>query len=286
MILQDLPNRSEFDSRYRIDSEIGSGGAGVVFAAFDSLLNRPVAIKRLRADKVAENSEDIENLLYEAEAICRVQHPNIVSVYDVGSDDDGVFIVMELLDGFDFQILAQDGYLMLEQFRELAIQSLEALVAAHSMGILHLDVKPANLILVWLPSGRLHVKIVDFGLAKISAKMETPGCSTRHLDLQGSIYFMSPEQMNRKPLDQRTDLYSLGCVFYYALTGKYPFDGDTTVQVMASHITHRVTDLRKHRPDLPVWLCEWVMNLFEKKAELRPESSLAALDAFLAFDRK
>jgi len=125
--------RHDFQSRYRIDSTIGSGGAGVVHAGYDYVLKRKVAIKRLRNDKHAADQETTESLLHEAEAICQIPHPNIVSVYDVGSDEQGVYIVMELLDGFDFEHLIQDGYLMMEQFQELAIQSLEGLVAAHEM---------------------------------------------------------------------------------------------------------------------------------------------------------
>lgn len=268
---------TSFTSRYRIDSVIGSGGAGVVTAAYDHILKRPVAIKRLHKNSYEENTEEIDAIMNEAEVICRIQHPNIVSVFDVGVEDDAVFIVMELLNGLDFQALIGDGYLLLEQFHELAIQSLDGLVAAHALDILHLDIKPANLILVWLPSGRLHVKIVDFGMARISASSQT----TKTLKLEGSIFYMSPEQFANKPLDQRSDLYSLGSVFYYALTGHLPFQGDNALQVMVSHIQHHVVPIQTLRPDLPKKICAWIDSLMQKDPEHRPSTSLDALDSYL-----
>lgn len=273
--------RTDFKSRYRLDHKIGSGGAGVVFKAHDFLLNRPVAIKRIRDDRLHLDEETQNELLEEAEAICQVQHPNIVSVFDVGRDDKGSFIVMELLDGFDFELLAGDGKLLLEQFRELAIQSLDGLAAAHEMQILHLDLKPANLILVWLPSGRLHIKIVDFGLACIQSQLENISNSNARRSLKGSIYFMSPEQLNGESLDLKSDLYSLGCLFYYSLTGQHPFQGDTSVQVMASHFQAKTQHLSKLRKDLPASVCSWVMSLIARNPSKRPASSLDALDQFL-----
>lgn len=275
--------RTDFEKRYRIDGILGAGGAGIVHAGYDHVLRRSVAIKRLRndSDETTEAEGGLQLLLKEAEAMCLIQHPNIVEIYDFGIDREGVFIVMQLLDGFDFQELISDGALLMDQFKEIATQSLEGLVAAHAKSILHLDLKPANLILVWLPSGHLHVKIVDFGMARIHAKISAPDQTTKKLKLEGSIYFMSPEQFSNKELDQRSDLYSLGCAFYYALTGQFPFDGDTALQVMASHYSHRVTPLAQIRPDLPPWVVKWVTWLFEKDPDDRPSSSLDALDEFM-----
>lgn len=273
--------RTDFESRYRLDDKLGSGGAGVVFKGYDFLLKRPVAIKKIRADRLDLDEAQQNELLEEAEAICQVQHPNIVSVFDVGRDDNGSFIVMELLDGFDLELLASDGKLLFEQFRELAIQSLEGLVAAHEMKVLHLDIKPANLILVWLPSGRLHVKIVDFGLAYIQPQLENINNSTVRRSLKGSIYFMSPEQLNGEALDHKSDLYSLGCLFYYSLTGKHPFQGDSAVQVMASHFQAQVQPISELRKDLPDSVSAWIMKLISRNPSERPTNTLEALDNFL-----
>ena len=273
--------RTDFESRYRLDDKLGSGGAGVVFKGYDFLLKRPVAIKKIRADRLDLDEAQQNELLEEAEAICQVQHPNIVSVFDVGRDDSGSFIVMELLDGFDLELLASDGKLLFEQFRELAIQSLEGLVAAHEMKVLHLDIKPANLILVWLPSGRLHVKIVDFGLAYIQPQLENINNSTVRRSLKGSIYFMSPEQLNGEALDHKSDLYSLGCLFYYSLTGKHPFQGDSAVQVMASHFQAQVQPISELRKDLPDSVSAWIMKLISRNPSERPTNTLEALDNFL-----
>jgi len=127
---------------------------------------------------------------------------------------------------------------------------------------------------------------VDFGLARINAKMDDPTQSTRNLSLKGSIYFMSPEQMHNKELDGRSDLYSLGCLFYYALCGKLPFPGDTAIQVMASHLNRNPDPLEKHRPDLPPWVCQWVMSLFHRNLSKRPASTLDALDEFLERNKR
>ena len=121
-------------------------------------------------------------------------------------------------------------------------QTLEALIAAQEIDMLHRDIKPSNVMVSWLPSGRFQVKLLDFGLAKLS---QTPALQTiNHGDaIMGSIYFMAPEQFDRELLDARTDLYSLGCLYYYGLTGSYPFDGDSAPEVMIAHIEHSVKPL-------------------------------------------
>jgi len=135
----------------------------------------------------------------------------------------------------------------------------------------------------WLPSGRFQVKIVDFGLAKFSAK---PSLQTiDHGDaVFGSIFFMAPEQFERTPLDRRTDMYSLGAMYYYALAGEYPFNGDTAPQVMAAHLQNKVAPLAEVRPDLPPWVCDWVMWHIRRDMSDRPESARSALEHFLAHD--
>ena len=131
----------------------------------------------------------------------------------------------------------------------------------------------------WLPSGKFQIKILDFGLAKLGKK---PSVQTTDQGdgILGSIYFMAPEQFERAELDQRTDLYAMGSIYYYALTGKYPFGGDTGPLVMASHLSGNVRHVSELRPDLPLWLTNWVMELIKRKPDDRPQSSREAYEFF------
>ena len=270
------------EDRYEIKGKIGQGGVGAVYKAYDTQLRREVAIKRVLADEAdADNENATTNLLKEATALSSVQHPHICTVYDAGIDSDGPYVVMELINGKTLDKMVERGTLTYEDFREVAIQSQEAMIAAQELNLVHRDLKPSNVMVSWLPSGRFQVKLVDFGLAKFSAK---PSLQTiDHGDaVFGSIFFMAPEQFERTPLDQRTDMYSLGALFYYSLTGSYPFDGDTAPQVMASHLQHTVRPLQEVRPDLPVWLSEWVMWHISRDMDHRPNSAKIALEKFLA----
>ena len=270
------------EERYEIRGKIGQGGVGAVYKAYDTQLRREVAIKRVLANELEGDYDTAtKNLLQEATALSSVQHPHICTVYDAGLDEDGPFVVMELINGKTLDEMVERGSLTYEDFREVAIQSQEAMIAAQELNLVHRDLKPSNVMVSWLPSGRFQIKLVDFGLAKFSAK---PSLQTiDHGDaVFGSIFFMAPEQFERTPLDQRTDMYSLGAMFYYALSGNYPFDGDTAPQVMASHLQNSVIPLQQIRPDLPVWLCEWVMWHIQREMDHRPESALLALQKFLA----
>lgn len=270
------------EERYEIRGKIGQGGVGAVYKAYDTQLRREVAIKRVLADEEdADNELATKNLLKEASALSSVQHPHICTVYDAGIDDDGPFVVMELINGKTLDQMIEHGSLTYEDFREVAIQTQEAMIAAQELNLVHRDLKPSNVMVSWLPSGRFQIKLVDFGLAKFSAK---PSLQTIDQGdaVFGSIFFMAPEQFERVVLDQRTDMYSLGAMFYYTLTGNYPFDGDTAPQVMASHLQNTVIPLQQVRPDLPTWLCEWVMWHIQRDMNHRPDSARTALDKFLA----
>ena len=261
--------------RYQDLQWIGEGGVGTVYRAFDSNLNREVAIKRIKA---SEKGNADAQLLAEAAALGALQHPNIVTIYDAGRWEDEVFIVMELIRGEDFERLLRGGHILYERFLQLCLQLQEAIIAAHDIGILHCDLKPANAMLTWLPSGSLHVKLVDFGLAESRRDDGTEW--TAKPGLVGSLYFMSPEQFEGRPLDTRSDLYSLGCLYYYTLTKRYPFDGESSSQVMASHILHTVQPLERLRPDLPSWLTDWVMWHIHKDPAERPQSAVTAFERF------
>lgn len=265
--------------RYKILEELGQGGAGSVSKAYDTQLDRYVALKRLLT-KEEEQQQDSQSsaLRKEAASLATLQHPNIVSVYDLGSDENGMFIVMELLEGETLSDLITGESLGLPDFYELATQTLEGALSAHAQSILHRDLKPENMKVKRLPGGRLQVKIVDFGLARLSygAKKQTEDQGGNVL---GSIFYMAPEQFLRRPLDGRTDLYSLGCVYYQALSGRRPFEAPSMAEVMDMHLKHEVTLLHDLRPDLPESLCDWVMWLMNVEPDRRPENAQTALDS-------
>ncbi|MGB6220771.1 protein kinase domain-containing protein [Haloferula sp.] len=265
--------------RYQINGELGRGGLGVVHRAYDTQLGRDVAIKRVLVDSDEPFEELTEDLITEARTLSTLKHPHIVTIHDVGRDEEGVFIVMELLEGETLDDIIEKAALPLADFKEFVVQSLEGMIAAHSAGLIHRDLKPANLMLVWLPSGKFQVKILDFGLAKFS---QAPSSQTQSHDdsILGSIYFMTPEQFERAPLDARTDLYSLGCIFYYTLAGDYPFRGKSPVDVMTAHLFHRLTPLHDLRPDVPESICTWIDSLMARNMDDRPADARAALDAW------
>ena len=272
--------------RYEIKGKIGQGGVGSVYRAFDTQLNREVAIKRVLADGGHEDQEEAtKNLLKEATALSSIQHPNIVTIYDAGIDDDGPYVVMELINGRTLDEMVEENTLTWDDLREIILQSEEALAAAQNLNLIHRDLKPSNLMICWLPSGKFQVKIVDFGLAKFSS---SPSLQTiDHGDaVFGSIFFMAPEQFERTPLDQRTDMYALGCLFYYALTGKHPFDGESAAQVMISHLQHHVTPIQELRQDIPQWGADWIMWHIERQVDQRPFNAREALERFFAMENE
>jgi len=264
--------------RYKILDHLGAGGAGAVYKAYDTQLDRYVAIKRLLSKEEAERSDTATSTLRkEAASLATLQHPNIVSIYDLAGDDEGLFIVMELLEGEDVSVWLQRGTLELLDFKEFASQTLEGILSAHQVNILHRDLKPENIKIARLPGGRMQAKIVDFGLARMSyaARKQSEDQSGNVL---GSIYYMAPEQFMRRPLDGRTDLYSLGCVLYQALAGRRPFEGATVRDVMEAHLHHTVQNLAEVCPKIPQPICDWVMWMINQDQAHRPANAQAALD--------
>lgn len=274
------------EDRYEIRGKIGQGGLGAVYRGYDTRMSREVAIKRISVtnDDPVLQEESTRQLIKEAGALASLQHPHIVTVYDVGSDEDGPYVVMELISGKTLDELIERAPLTWPDFRELAIQTQEALIAAQELGLIHSDIKPSNLMLTWLPSGKFQMKIVDFGLATLTQSQSLE-------DLQeieavfGSIFFMAPEQFERVPLDARTDIYAMGCVYYQALTGTYPFKGETGHEVMVSHLHHKVIPIQELRADIPLWVCDWIMWLINRLPADRPESAREALHVFFQNDK-
>ncbi len=271
--------------RYKIYEQLGSGGMGAVFRAYDHDLRRWVAIKRLTSEKDKFGDDTlVGDLRREADALASLRNPNIVTIFDVATDVDGLFLVMELLEGEDLADVVARGPLHYDDFKELASQTLEALLAAHQCHILHRDIKPENVKVERLPGGRLQSKIIDFGLARagVRAKKQTEDQSGT---VMGSILYMAPEQLTREPVDERTDLYSLGCVFYEALSGQKAFDGPDVAAIIDKHINHNLIPLHVVAPHVPPWLGAWVLRLMARKPDDRPANAQQAIHELRAWEK-
>jgi len=273
------------NSRYEIKEPLGQGGVGSVYRAFDKNLNREVAIKRPRFYENSKNPQEITRLLLkEAMALSAIQHPHIVTVYDCGTDEKGPFVVMEILNGHTIEDMVGAGTIVWEDFRDLVLQTQDALIAAQNLDLVHRDLKPANIMVIWLPSDKFQIKLVDFGMAEFCDPSSIDNIETSN-ELMGSIHFMAPEHFEKKPLTTPTDMYAMGAIYYYALTGLYPFNGDNALQIMAAHLQHQVTPLHELRPDIPKWACDWVMWHIEREMDQRPQNARESLKKFHGEER-
>ncbi|MGV3661418.1 MAG: serine/threonine-protein kinase [Prosthecobacter sp.] len=270
------------DPRYEVRELIAKGGLGSVFRAWDTQEGRPVAIKRIQAEDVGGFGAAVDRMVREARLQSALCHPNIVAIHDTGVDQAGGYIVMELIQGDTLENAVRRKALSVGEFDSLVRQTLAGMSAAHQKGIVHLDLKPENLMLQPQPEagGSFQVKILDFGLAKIHAPAQREH-KPRPKGLFGSVYFMAPEQFEIAVVDARADIYALGCVFYYALTQKVPFEGDTSPQVIVAHRYHHLTPLAALRPDLPASLVQWVERLISRLPADRPASLEEALQGYV-----
>ena len=218
--------------RYQIIEELGKGAMGVVYKAHDPQIDRTIALKVLRQDRVI-SQEFVQRFLKEARAIGRLSHPSMVTVYDAGQDQGTIFIAMELLTGKSLREMMRMKRMGYQDIVRIGVQIAEALDYAHQKGIVHRDIKPSNIILD--PDGR--VKITDFGIARI----EDPGSphQTRAGEILGTPVYMSPEQVMGQPVDGRSDLYSLGVILYEMLTGEKPFQGENIAAIFNSIIQNK-----------------------------------------------
>jgi len=257
--------------RYEIEQQIGKGGMGIVYLASQRALNRKVVVKVL-ARGLNDNEEAIQRFEREALGLSQLQHPNTVTIYDFGRDRDLAYIVMEYVEG---QTLSQamrrrDGGLGFEEFASAATQIVDALGEAHARGIIHRDIKPSNIMLTERHGNANFVKVLDFGLAKL---MHDAAEVTKKQNLVGSVAFLAPEQILGLEFDQRADVYALGVLFYYLLSGQKPFRGEDDISVLYQHIHKHPTPLTELLPpghDIPIEIIDLVHLCLSKEPEERP----------------
>ena len=253
--------------RYEILGKIGTGGMADVYKAKDHKLNRFVAVKVLKPE-FREDTTFIRKFKSEAQAAAVLTHPNIVNVFDVGDDNGVYYIVMELIEGITLkEYISKKGKLSVKEATSIAIQVSMGLEAAHSHGIVHRDVKPQNIIISM--DGK--VKVTDFGIARAASS------NTISSNVMGSVHYSSPEQVRGGYSDEKSDIYSLGITMYEMVTGKVPFDGDTTVAIAIKHLQEEIVPPSIYTPELPHSLEQIILKCTQKSSERRYESTGALI---------
>ncbi len=271
--------------KLRLLRQLGHGGMGVVWAARHETLETDVAVKLIRPER-GQDDALIARFEREAKTTARIQHPHVVHVMDFGSVDAAVpYIVMELLSGFSLaELLESGGRLSLASALVLVQQVGSALASAHERGVVHRDIKPHNIFVLEESRGYpLFVKVLDFGIAKMLSDTQVPGGSqtlTETGAVIGSPPYMSPEQIEGKPIDLRTDLWSLGVIVYECLTGQRPFQGSSFVGVGAAILNGTYTPARELRPNLPRAVEDWLSKVLNLDPSARFSTAAEMVEAF------
>lgn len=249
------------DGRYKIEKIIGVGGMAVVFRAYDPVMRRTVAIKRLK-DDVAKDTAAVKRFINESKAVSMLSHPNIISIYDVSMSGESKYIVMEYVEGITLKnYMMKKGALPFPEIISFCEQILRALAHAHSKGIVHRDIKPQNIML--LKNGL--IKVADFGIAKLP-NAETVTMTDKAI---GTVYYISPEQASGLPIDTRSDLYSTGVLMYEMATGQLPFSGETPVSVALMQVNATPTPPSKINLNIPLGLEQTILTAMEKSPDAR-----------------
>lgn len=245
--------------RYEIIDKVGSGGMSDVYKALDHKLNRYVAVKVLK-DEFSEDKSFVSKFKVEAQSAAGLAHPNIVNVFDVGDEEGIYFIVMELVEGITLKkYIEKKGKLPVKEAVSIAIQIAQGIEAAHNNHIIHRDIKPQNVII----SREGKVKVTDFGIARAAS------ANTINSNAMGSVHYISPEQARGGYVDEKSDIYSLGISIYEMLTGKVPFEGDSTVTIALQHINEEIPSPKLEVPELPISVEKIIEKCTQKKAERR-----------------
>ena len=255
-------------NRYEIISKIGSGGMADVYKAKCHKLNRFVAIKVLKPE-FSQDQSFVSKFRMEAQSAACLSHPNIVNIYDVGEENGIYYIVMELIEGITLKkYIERRKKLEIRESIEVAMQVARGLEAAHAEHIIHRDIKPQNIMI----SKDGKVKVTDFGIAR-AASSQTISSNT-----MGSVHYISPEQARGGYCDERSDIYSLGITLYEMLTGRVPFEGDSTVAVALQHIQGEMVPPRQYEQLIPISLERIIMKCTQKKPELRYNSATELIE--------
>ena len=260
-------------NRYELIQKIGSGGMALVYQAYDTALDRQVAVKVLR-DEYVDQPDFIRQFQREAKAVAKLSHQNIVNIYDFGTSDGLMYLVMEYVDGCTLkELITKHGPLPIQQIVDYSIQICYGMAQAHSYHIVHKDIKPHNIMV-----DRNHIaKITDFGIAQAINHLTM----THSHGVLGSAHYFSPEQARGEQVEFESDIYSLGIVMYEMLTGKVPFTGDNPVSVALKHMQEKPPSLRVARRDIPLELELVVLRALEKQASNRFQSMEEMAEALL-----
>jgi serine/threonine-protein kinase len=268
VVVQEVSQSKPSLGRYEILEELGRGAMGIVYKGRDPKLNRVTAIKTIRFtdDFDEEQAAKIREQFYrEAEVVAKLSHPNIVTIFDVGEDLDLSYLAMEYLEGESLEAFARKDNLMpIRKGIDVAAQVCDALAYAHNHGIVHRDIKPANIMI--LKNGL--VKVTDFGIARATASSKT-----RTGVIKGTPYYMSPEQISGMKVDGRSDIFSLGIVFYQLLTGELPFGGENLAAIMYQITTVDPEPPTKHNPKIYKAAVAILNRALEKSLESRYQNA-------------
>jgi len=254
----------KIDGRYQIIRTIGEGGMANVYLAYDTILEREVAVKVLRGD-LSNDEKFVKRFQREAKAASSLNHPNIVEMYDVGEDDGNYFIVMEYVNGKTLKsLIKKRGALSLSETIDIMLQLTSGIAVAHDSYIIHRDLKPQNVMI--LEDGRL--KITDFGIAVALNSMEL----TQTNSVMGSVHYLPPEQANGNGATVKSDIYSLGILMYELLTGKLPFKGDNAVEIAIKQMKEKIPSITAQNPSIPQSVENVVLKACAKNPENRYDS--------------
>ena len=274
---------------YEIQSRLGGGGMGAVFRAWDARLHREVAIKLLHDEYAMPGMR--ERFLREARAASALNHPNICTIFDIGEQNGDPYLVMELLEGETLRDRITQRSLPVDDIICIGKEAAEALGAAHAKGVIHRDVKPANIFLVQRPNGTIQAKVLDFGLAKIEGGV-LGARHSRSMDLTtagstvGTLAYMSPEQARGETLDSRSDLFSLGVVLYEMATRHVPFPGATSALVFVKLLNQAPEPVRDWNDSVPRELEKIILKLMAKERTARYQTAQELVDALNQVNEK
>lgn len=263
------------DGKYQIETRIGVGGMATVYLARRKHIGDRVAVKVLNTGAPL-GEVDLQRFELEARIAAKIKHPNIVSVFDFGSTDGLMYLVMELLEGSSLEKeLEQKGALGLDRTLELIQPVCEAVNAAHAEGLIHRDLKPSNILLHRLKDGSEIVKVVDFGVAKLTNINDTAYKErlTKTGYLVGTPHYMSPEQIREQDVSLQCDIYSLGVIIYEMLTGQLPFNAENVIDLLLAHIETPASSMRSIKPEIPEGVDEAVLRSLEKEPAKRQQSA-------------